>query len=125
LEKVNPIIWFSAIFTGSALMYIAIPSLLCALVFRGGLLWWMFGLTAVTKNGKAAARWRLCWRNLVAWSPLLLAPIVLGMLAPLGGNPTVLIAFLAFAYAALVLASTFTNQRGWPDRLAGTWLVIR
>jgi len=32
---------------------------------------------------------------------------------------------MAIVYAVLVLASTFASQRGWPDRLAGTWLVIR
>jgi hypothetical protein len=116
-------------------MYVAFPSVLCALVFRGGLLWWMFGLAAVTKNGQPAGRWRLCKRNFMAWSPLLLFPIAMALVVLLvnehAGTGEFLaitygaLALASIAYAALVLASTFASQRGWPDRLAGTWLVIR
>jgi hypothetical protein len=194
LDALKPTLFFPLMFAMTLAMYIAIPSVLCALVFRGGLLWWLFGITAVTKDGQLARRWRLCWRNLIAWSPLIIFPIAFAMLAPLFGEPavpgplkaaeppkkivppvidlkadeppkksvppvidlkadeppkksvppvveppkTVLatlaplvsepavpVVLLAIFYAALVLASTFTNQRGWPDRLAGTWLVIR
>jgi uncharacterized RDD family membrane protein YckC len=198
LDSFNPAWFVPLMFAMTLAMYVAIPSVLCALAFRGGLLWWLFGITAVTKNGRLAGRWRLCWRNLMAWSPLIVLPIVLAMVAPLYGEfaapgpmkaaappvidlkadeppviarkadeppkktvppvidlkadeppkkivppvveppkappamlaplvsePAVPVVLLAIFYAALVLASTFTNQRGWPDRLAGTWLVIR
>ena len=180
LEAISPTLFLPLMFAILLAMYVAIPSVVCALVFRGGLLWWLFGITAVTRTGRLAGRWRLCWRNLMAWSPLIVFPIVLVMLAPIFDEPavpgplkaaappvidlkaaappvidlktdeppkkivppvveppptTILaplvsdpaapVVVLAIFYAALVLASTFTNQRGWPDRLAGTWLVIR
>lgn len=72
---------------------------------------------------------------MIAWSPLLIFPIAFAMLAALVNEPTgmgefwamaaVPVVLLAVAYAAVVLASTPTNQRSWPDRLAGTWLMIR
>src|ERR1019366_2608507 len=105
--------------------YVAFPSVVCALVFRGGLLWRMLGIAAVTRDGQPVGRWRLCWRNLIAWSPLFVAPIAVAILTLPVSKPAVPAVLSAFAYAAAAIASTFTNQRGWPDRLAGTWLVIR
>lgn len=124
-ESMNPLVLLSILFTVSTLQYLAFPSVLCALVFRGGLLWRMFGITAVTRNGQPARRWRVCWRNLVAWSPMFVLPIAMVMLAPLVDDVSVPIICLAVAYAALALASTLAGQRSLPDRLAGTWLVIR
>jgi eukaryotic-like serine/threonine-protein kinase len=135
LDSFKPALFLPLMFTMTLAMYIAFPSVLWALLFRGGLLWRLFGITAVTKNGQPAGRWRLCARNLIVWSPLLIFPIGLSMLVALVNEPGMpgaflvmayaALVFLGMAYAALVLASTFTNQRGWPDRLAGTWLVIR
>jgi uncharacterized RDD family membrane protein YckC len=135
LDSLTLSLFLPPLFIITLAMYIAFPSVLCALVFRGGLMWWMFGLAAVTRNGQVAGRWRLGNRNLIAWSPLLLFPGVLVMAVLFvnehaGTGEFLTIAYGAFAlaltaYAALVLASTFISQRGWPDRLAGTWLVIR
>lgn len=134
VESLEPAVFLPFMFTIALAMYVAIPSVLCALVFRGGLLWWLFGVTAVTKTGQLAGRWRLCARNLITWSPLIIFPIALAMLEPLVNDLTVPgaswateaapVACMAIVYAALALASTFST-RGWPDRLAGTWLVIR
>jgi hypothetical protein len=64
----------------SLLMYVALPALLAALLFRGGLLLRMLGLAVVRKDGARASRLRVFWRSLVAWSPLL-APVVFALAA--------------------------------------------
>lgn len=115
------LIWFAA----ALWMYVAFPSLVCALLFRGGLLWRIFGISAVNKVGQPAGRWRILWRNLIAWSPVVLAPIALAMLVPLINEPLMIAIIMCVAYAAAALASTFIGSRSWPDRLAGTWLVMR
>jgi eukaryotic-like serine/threonine-protein kinase len=122
--------WF--MFVIATVIYFAIPSLFCALAFRGGLLWWIFGITAVRKDGQPAGRLRIFARNLIAWSPIFLLPIAWAMLSPLLSGLTVLpndltvpAVCVTIAYAAVTLASTFGGKRTWPDRLAGTWLVLR
>jgi hypothetical protein len=85
----------------------------------------MFGITAVTGDGQLVGRWRLWARNLIAWSPLLfLGPIALAMLSTVF-EPLVPAVVFALAYIAATVASACADPRGWPDRLAGTWLVIR
>ena len=124
-ELMGPVAWLALIFTMTAVMYVAVPAVLCALIFRGGPLWWIFGISAVTRIGQPAGRLRLAIRNLIAWSPLFVLPIVLALLAPLVGDMTVPIVCLAITSAAAALVSTFGGERSWPDRLVGTWLVIR
>ena len=65
------------------IVYVGIPALIAALLFRGGLVLRMAGITFVRRDGKQASRFRVFWRALVAWSSLGLAllglmPILLG-----------------------------------------------
>lgn len=112
------------IFGGTLLMYVAVPSLVCALAFRGGMLWAILGLTAVTNKGARASRWRVLWRDLLAWSPALFYPIGLALLMPVAGLVWSNVVLLTM-YAVLLVWSNCLPQRGLPDRLAGTWLVMR
>ena len=120
----------------------AIPSLVMALLFRGGLVLRLLGLAVVKEDGTEASRLRLFWRSLVAWFPALLSgPLLALLVGPTGGLfialsrgcPAYLfIALLAlasvysiFLTAILVFWSALLPERGLQDRLAGTWLVPR
>lgn len=108
--------------------YVCIPALITALLFRGGLLLRMAGITFVRHDGKPASRLRVFWRALVAWSPLWLAllglMLISSQIAPkaLDEWPFVLIngVILMLAILSMVLP-----ERGIPDRIAGTWPVPR
>jgi hypothetical protein len=103
----------------------AIPSIIAAF-FGGGMLWRIFGLMPVTADGRPASRLRFAWRQLIAWSPVLGLPIVAALILPLvqgAGAMTIWIALMLLAFA-IIVASTM-SKRSWPDRIAGTWLVLR
>jgi len=106
------------------LLYVGFPALVCALLFRGGLVLWALGVAIVRTDGVRASRLRVFWRSLVAWSPIVLAPVLMGMLTVLVGAlwAGVLLGLLIIGLAVLSLA---LRQRSLQDRLAGTWLVPR
>ena len=105
-------------------VYVGVPALLCALAFRGGLVLRALGVAIVRQDGAPASRLRVFWRGLVAWSPVLLAPLLFGMLkGPLGPFwAAVLPGLLAIGLTILSLAD---RQRNLQDRIAGAWLVPR
>jgi hypothetical protein len=99
---------------------IAIPSLLAALVFRGGLPVRALGVAFVARDGAPASRWRLLARSLLTWSPILAGLALSPVLGALQAQGIML--------ALFVLGLTWTlldPQRGLPDRLVGTWPVPR
>jgi hypothetical protein len=108
----------------SLVIYIAIPALLAAMLFRGGLVLLLARVTFVRKDGVRASRLRVFWRVLVAWSPILLGLI-------LGGMLKVWFSLFAASLVAslfvcgLAILSVALPDRGLPDRLAGTWPVPR
>ncbi len=110
---------------GSAVLgfYVAIPALIAALLFRGGVVLRIAGIAFVRRNGKLASRIQVFWRALVAWSPLVIGFIVFIALQrqePLLGEN------LAYLVAALpCVLSLLMRDRGIQDRLAGTWPVPR
>jgi hypothetical protein len=114
---------FVVVFAG-LVIYVGVPALVAALLFRGGLVLLLARVTFVRKDGLRASRLRVFWRALVAWSPLLLALVLAGELK------------LWFSlFAASLIASLFIGglailslalpDRGLPDRLAGIWPVPR
>jgi hypothetical protein len=111
-------------------VYVCLPALIAALLFRSGLLLRMAGIAFVRWDGKRASRLRVLWRALVAWGPLLLVPIGLTLLRG-DPDPTVfsgmpLVLYLCCGlFGALAVLSVALPQRGLPDRLAGTWPVPR
>ena len=57
----------------SLFIYVCIPALIATLLFRGGLVLLIAGVTFVRNDGQRASRLRLLWRAIVAWSPTFLA----------------------------------------------------
>jgi hypothetical protein len=107
----------------SLLIYVGLPALIAALLFRGGLVLLIAGVTYVRKDGLPASRLRLLWRSLVAWSPAV--PMVALAIAALSKH-WVWQPWLALALLGLLAAmSVGLRERGLQDRLAGTWPVPR
>lgn len=125
--QVNPLslAWFPFVGAGvSLIFYVALPALVAALLFRGGLLLRVFGIAVVRRDGSRASRLRVLWRGLIAWSPVLLAPVLMGLLSLVVGE------FWGAALWTLVVLglttwSAFIPGRSLQDRLAGTCLVPR
>jgi hypothetical protein len=117
-QSLGPLILWSCL-----LLYAATPAVIAALLFRGGLVLWIAGVTYVRRDGRRASRLRLLWRGVVAWSPVAVAA-VLGLAAM--PTKSVTLALLGgLLLAALTTWSLWLPKRGLPDRLAGTWPVPR
>jgi uncharacterized RDD family membrane protein YckC len=109
--------------------YVCIPALIAALLFRGGLVLRMAGMTFVRQDGRPASRLRVFWRGLAAWSPLWLA-LFLGLMLCSGERDPVASHALLFRlycglYCGLTVLSVALPKRGLPDHFAGTWPVPR
>jgi uncharacterized RDD family membrane protein YckC len=115
-----------AITTMMLAFYLGMPACIAALLFRGGWILRVAGVTFVRSDGKRASRLRVFWRALVAWSPLCLGilGIILAFHSPsaLGELP---FARLCGLFLGLAVISVALPKRGLPDRLAGTWPVRR
>jgi uncharacterized RDD family membrane protein YckC len=108
-----------------SVMYTFFPTVIAAILFRGGLIIRMASMTFVRRDGAPASRLRVFWRTLVAWGPLL---ILVALVGPTMNGPgyTVLEGALLLApFAALTTLSLLLPTRGLPDYLAGTWPVPR
>jgi uncharacterized RDD family membrane protein YckC len=99
------------------IVFVVVPSLISALIFRHTPLLRMLEIAVVTKRGAPASRLRVLWRSTVLWSIVLFA---LCLMISLGGRPRALHLFIIYGIATL-----FTAKRGLQDRIAGTCLVPR
>jgi serine/threonine protein kinase len=110
-----------------SVVYVFVPTVLAALLFRGGLILRVASVTFVRRDGAPASRLRIFWRTLVAWSPLMLLFVLLGPIHFLHrlGYPALGESFLLALFAGLALLSVMLPNRGLPDRFAGTWPVAR
>jgi hypothetical protein len=61
---------------GFLLFFVAIPALIAAISFRGGLVLLAFGLGVVREDGLPASRIRVFWRSLLTWSVLFIPDVV-------------------------------------------------
>jgi hypothetical protein len=107
------------------LVLMVAPSVICALLFRGGLLMYIFGITVVTKNGSRASRLRTFWRSLVTWSPCVLLPNLIKFLSAVGLAITWSLYIGMAVLIAIIAWSAWMPRRGIPDRIAGTYPVPR
>jgi len=111
------------VLTGTLLIYVCFPALAAALLFRGGVVSLIAGVTYVRKDGSQASRLRLLWRAILAWCPLV--PVgtisVLGLVEHRNWPPWLALALLGL----LTTCSLALPVRGLQDRLAGTWPVPR
>ena len=110
---------------GSWLVLVGAPSVISALLFRGGLLMYIFGIAVVTKNGSRASRLRTLWRSLVTWSPCVLLPMLAVFLNMVGLERLWSMCFSLAFFTALIAWSALMPVRGLPDRIAGTYPVPR
>jgi len=117
--------WFPLIvLAGSLAFYVGVPALIAALLFRGGLVLLIAGVTFVRRDGVRASRLRVFWRALVAWGSLALGLGLFAILKPwLGMFGGTLVSSLLIC--ALTILSIALPKRSLPDRLAGTWPVPR
>ena len=118
---------FAAVIGVTLLIYVCIPALLAALLFRGGLLLYAFGIAIIRKDGIRASRLRVFWRSLIAWSPVLVAPLALVLPIIFGIRLDIIwgagLVFILVVVSAIV--SVTLPNRSLQDRIAGTWLVPR
>jgi hypothetical protein len=112
------------VFGVSLLIYVAVPALLAALIFRTGLVLLAIGVAVVKKNGARASRFQVFVRSFVAWAPVLAAPVLLGLLTPLIGAIWASV-LLGAMIVGLVAWSLALPDRGLQDRIARTTLVPR
>ena len=111
------------VLAATLLVYVCLPALLAALLFRGGVVLLVAGVTYVRKDGVAASRLRLLWRAIVAWGPAV--PVFIVAILALDKHwvwaPWLVLAL----FGLLAVLSVALPQRGLQDRLAGTWPVPR
>lgn len=117
--------WFPFFVAGvTTAIYVCLPALIAAMLFRGGLVLLVARVTFVRSDGVRASRLRVFWRGLVAWSPVLAGLVIVACLKALVGLfATALLYFLFMGVLAAV--SVTLPGRGLQDRLAGTWPVPR
>jgi hypothetical protein len=107
----------------SLAFYVGLPALVAALLFRGGMVLLIAGVTYVRKDGARASRLRLLWRAILAWAPsfLVLVVTILALAIHWVWQPYLALALLGL----LAVWSVALPTRGLQDRLAGTWPVPR
>lgn len=111
------VLWIALLF------YVGVPALIAALLFRGGLVLLVTGVTYVRQDGQRASRGRVLWRSVVAWSPVLGA-VILGGVA-MAMKSALFAWVILLLLAGLAAWSVLLPERGLQDRLAGTWPVPR
>jgi hypothetical protein len=104
----------------SPLIYVVAPCLLCALLFRGGLIQRGLGIAVVGRNGRPS-RWQTLRRNVIAWLPFLLSPLLFHGAKQFMDPQWALL--VTVGILALLAAVSLTMRRSLQDRLARTWLV--
>jgi hypothetical protein len=104
----------------SPIMYAVIPCFLAAILLRGGLVMQGLGIAVVGRNGRPS-RFRTLRRNVVAWLPFLLSPL---LVHALGFFMVPLWALVAtIGVLGLLTVISLALRRSLQDRVAGTWLV--
>ncbi|MGI9472858.1 MAG: hypothetical protein ACR2NZ_15065, partial [Rubripirellula sp.] len=103
-----------------------IPSLLTSVLFRGGALMWVFGLTLVRRDGRPASRLRVFIRNLLGGIPAFaIAWFYLQSQFVNSENASAAQWILAAVVLILLVAALYGRKRLLQDRLAGTYIVAR
>ncbi|WP_167546969.1 protein kinase domain-containing protein [Stieleria maiorica] len=96
---------------------VVLPSLLSAMLFSTSPLVRIFDCAVVDRSGRPARRRRLLIRALFFWI-LVLACFALAIVFAIRMSPRVTPLIVLW-----VLAAVFIAERGWHDRIAGTWVV--
>ncbi|TWT76268.1 Serine/threonine-protein kinase PknH [Planctomycetes bacterium CA13] len=130
LPEGTSVFFFLTFMCYGGLLWVIMPSLLFALLFRGGFLIHTLGIAFVTSKGVRASRLRTLWRACIAWLPAFLFPIVVIGLKPvadstLPGGDTSLVLMILAVIAFVVIWFGLRPPRSLQDRLAGTFMVPR
>lgn len=117
--------WVPSMIAASSLaIYVALPALLMALLFRGGLILRAAGVVFTNHAGAPASRLRVFLRAVASWSSMGVGFAVFALWTDSLGVSAAAVAGWA-AFLLLAATSAALPERGIQDRLAGTWLVIR
>jgi uncharacterized RDD family membrane protein YckC len=112
----------------------AVCGVVSSWVFRGGWLLRALGIAVVVQQGREASRVRTLVRGLIAWWPV---PVIFYIFSitlmfidswsETRAHPAAFASVLALSALFVVGAvyAVLNPERGWQDRLAGTWLVPR
>jgi len=107
------------------LWFVSLPAVLLSFLFRGSVLFSIFGIAVQTRRGERAGRLRCLVRAVVAWSPLLVLWLAMALrlagIAPLP-HPLLRYGLGVLALAGLIYAIA-RPERGIQDRIAATHLV--
>ena len=123
------VLWgvLAMISAGSA-AFVAVLAFIGALAVRGGFTLRAFGAALVRADGRDASRLRAFVRALVAWSPVLVFPLLIKF-GPALNKITAGFAFIYTLVPVMLLAGAVWAwrhpSRGIQDRIAGTWIVPR
>ena len=121
-QKLSPAL-LAMMMAMSLFVYVGLPALVAALLFRGGLVLLIAGVTHARRDGARASRLRLLWRAIVVWGPVFLvfSVTMLALVKHLTWQPWLALALLGL----LAAVSLVLPRRGLQDYLAGTWPVPR
>ncbi len=112
--------------TAAWMELIWVPSMLTAILFRGGALLWMFGLTLINRRGQRASRLRVLFRMFVGGIPALVVAYAFLQSPSFGGAVTVQSQLImAAALVGIVVLMWLGRNRLLHDRIAGTYLAAR
>jgi hypothetical protein len=114
-------------------LVVALPAMIAAVLFRGGMILHGLELAIVTQSGAPASRWRVLWRACIVWSPALalaLATILSAAASEITGQWLAVTIGIVEGGAIFVLVaaaawSLWRPERGIQDWLAGTAMVSR
>ncbi len=101
-------------------VFIILPGFAAALMFRGGLAMRILGIAVVGPNGKPS-RGRTFWRNLIAWLPFLLSPMIAKAVEEM--SVKLWAPVIATGVLALLAGLSLMLRRSFQDQLAHSWLV--
>jgi hypothetical protein len=121
-EKLSPAL-LAMMMAVSLFVYVGLPALVAALLFRGGVVLLIAGVTYVRRDGARASRLRLLWRAIVVWGPVVpvFSVTVFAFTKHLTWQPWLALGLLG----VLAAVSLALPRRGLQDYLAGTWPVPR
>jgi uncharacterized RDD family membrane protein YckC len=117
-SQFNPLL-VGPIIGAIVVVLMAIGGIVTAVALRGGLALRLCRIAVVDGTGQEAARWRTFLRGVVTW-----LPVGVGVLLLRVSVPAAAMVFGVLAVAGTVWALT-RPERGFQDRLVGTWLVPR
>lgn len=128
LDQLRKIFWLYS--------FLAVPSTILAFLLRGPLLFYVAGIAVQQENGDRAGRFRCFLRTAIGWMPLILfgwfvMPRFLVRHMTEMNASAILTIVLVMEMILLglliwtVMDAILHHERGWNDRIAGTFLVPR